>query len=190
MKPKLAVFLFLFCGFLSCSKKDSAPPVDPCAGLNYNITYSKTESVGAINNGTFTVNNPRGDTVSYKLNNGTYQTSWYFTNLSPGSYVLTIKNLNNCTDTLQFSILNYGPKYALVKQIILGYCGPCHLNGGVSGAANFDTDANIVNLWDRIKMRAVDNLPTQMPELPNSPLTSVDKQKIVDWVNAGHRITD
>ena len=63
-------------------------------------------------------------------------------------------------------------------------------NGGNSGGKNFDTDSSIINSWDRIKMRAVDNLPTRMPQTPNSPLTTVDKQKITDWVNAGHRQSD
>lgn len=171
----------------SCSKNDTTPPPDPCAGVDYNIDYFKTEAVGTSNNGTIAVNYPVGDTITYKLNNGTYQASRNFTNLASGNYVLTVKNQNGCTDTAQITILNYGPKYALVKQLIVGYCGPCHYNGGNSGGKNFDTDASIVASWDRIKARAVDNVPSQMPEAPNAPLTTVDKQKITDWVNAGHQ---
>lgn len=193
MKLKL-IFSILMTGSVillgSCSKKDTAPPADPCVGVNYNITSSKTEAIGTSNNGTITITEPRGDTISYKLNSGSYQSSWYFSNLAPGNYVVTIKNQKGCTDTAQIIILNYGPKYAAVKQIILGYCGPCHLNGGVSGSKNFDADASIISSWGRIKARAVDNLPTRMPEAPNSPLTTVDKQKISDWVNAGHRQSD
>jgi len=100
--------------------------------------------------------------------------------------VVTIKNQHGCTDTTQITIINYGPKYAAVKQIVLGFCGPCHLNGAVNGGKNFDTDSSIISNWDRIKARAVDNIPSQMPQVPNSPLTTVDKQKITDWVNAGH----
>ncbi len=174
----------------ACNKNDTITPPDPCAGLNYNITSTKTEAVGTTNNGTVTILQPRGDTLTYKLNSGAYQASWYFTNLAPGNYVITIRNQNGCTDTTQFTIFNYGPKYAAVKQVILGYCGPCHLNGGISGSKNFDTDASIISSWDRIKARAVDANPSQMPEIPNSPLTMVDKQKITDWVNAGHRQTD
>ena len=55
---------------------------------------------------------------------------------------------------------------------------------------NFDDDASIISSWDRIKVRAVDNLPTRMPSAPNAALTNQDKQKITDWVNAGHRTTD
>ena len=175
---------------LACSKKDITPPPDPCLGVNYTIEYFKTESVGGANNGTLAINYPVGDTISYKLNNGTFQASRNFTNLAPGNYILTVKNQNNCTDTTTIVIFAYGPKYALVKSLIAGYCGPCHYSGGNTAGKNFDADANIVANWDRIKARAVDNVPSQMPLLPNAPLTSVDKQKITDWVNAGHRISD
>ena len=183
--------LMLLSFFISaCSKNDSTPPPDPCLGVNYTIEYFKTESVGGANNGTLAINYPVGDTISYKLNNGTFQASRNFTNLAPGNYILTVKNQNNCTDTTTIVIFAYGPKYALVKSLIAGYCGPCHYSGGNTAGKNFDADANIVANWDRIKARAVDNVPSQMPLLPNAPLTSVDKQKITDWVNAGHRISD
>lgn len=184
-----SLLIALIAGLMACGKSDSNI-IDPCTGVNYTITHTKTEAVGTTNNGTLTILQPRGDTISYKLNNGSYQASWYFTNLAPGNYVVTIKNQKGCTDTAQVTILNYGPKYAAVKQLILGYCGPCHLNNGVSGGKNFDTDASIISSWDRIKARAVDATPTQMPEAPNSPLTAIDKQKITDWVNAGHRQSD
>ena len=190
MKFLLISIVFTTAFFLSCNKKDIAAPADPCANINYTITSSHTESIGNANDGTITILEPRGDTITYKLGNSSFQSSWYFTNLAPGNYVVTIKNQHSCTDTTQITILNYGPKYAQVKQLITGYCGPCHLGGTINGGMNFDTDARIISAWDRIKIRAVDNLPTQMPELPNSPLTPVDKQKIIDWVNAGHRQLD
>jgi hypothetical protein len=175
----------------ACSKSDTPPPTpDPCAGVTYDVQFFKTEAIGTSNNGSITINFPIGDTITYKLGSGSYQASPIFNNLAPGSYVITVKNQKGCTDTAQITVFNYGPKYALVKQLITGYCGPCHLNGGVSGGKNFDTDASIVNSWDRIKARAVDNVPSQMPEAPNSPLTAADKQKIIDWINAGHRQLD
>ncbi len=176
--------------FYGCGKNDLPAP-DPCKGVNYDIIYFKTESIGNLTNGTITINYPAGgDSIRYQLNNGSFQTSNYFSNLAPGNYVLTVKNTKGCTDTAQITLLNYGPKYALVKQIINGYCGPCHLNAGQNGNMNFDTDAGIINNWTRIKARAVDGTPSFMPQAPNSPLTAPDKQKIVDWVNAGHRQLD
>jgi hypothetical protein len=191
---KIVVFVLLPVVYLSCNKKD-APP-NPCTGVNYDVQYIKTPAVGTANNGSIIISFPVGDTISYQLNNNSFQNAPTFFNLSPGNYVITVKNSKGCTDTAQITIPNYGPKYALVKQLISGsgagggYCGPCHLNGGQSGGKNFDTDAAIISSWDRIKVRAVDNSPSPMPEAPNAPLTAVDKQKITDWVNAGHRQSD
>jgi uncharacterized membrane protein len=187
MKLKLLSLSALVTLLFSCSKKDTPGPADPCDGVSFTINTTHTEAVGGASNGTITVLEPRGDTISYKLNNGNFQTSWYFSNLSAGNYVITIKNQQGCTDTAQVTILNYGPKYALVKQIITGYCGPCHLNGTINGGMNFDTDAAIVAAKDRIKVRTVDGIPTFMPQ--GSELTPVDKQKILDWVNAGGTTT-
>jgi len=183
---RTAFFVIAAVTLISSCKKTDAP--DPCAGVNYTIEYSKSESVGSSNNGSITVSFPVGDTIQYSLNNGSFQASRFFTNLAPGNYIITVKNQKGCTDTTQTTIFNYGPKYALVKQIILGYCGPCHLNGGMEGGKNYDTDANIVAAKDRIKARAVDGNPSFMPQ--GGQLTTIDKQKIVDWINAGGRISD
>ena len=179
----LTGIIFLF----SCNKNNGTV-FNPCANTHYNITHSKTESIGSLNNGTITISSPQSDTLSYQLNNGSFQSSWYFTGLAPGNYVVTIRNQKGCTDTTQVTILNYGPKFAAVKQLVLGYCGPCHLGGTVNGGMNFDTDASIVANKARIKIRAVDGLPSFMPEAPNSPLSAADKQKITDWINAGGTI--
>ncbi|MGB3008045.1 MAG: hypothetical protein WBC06_16140 [Chitinophagaceae bacterium] len=184
----------VFTIFSACNKSDSPPAPDPCLGVSYNVQFFKTESIGTANNGTISISFPIGDTITYQLGSGTFQASPNFSNLAPGNYVLTVKNQKGCTDTAQITILNYGPKYALVKQLIngngSGYCGPCHLSGGNSGGKNFDTDASIISSWDRIKARAVDGIPSFMPAAPNSQLTNPDKQKITDWVNAGHRQSD
>jgi hypothetical protein len=191
---KFSFFILLFgfiAGFFSCRKKDaSLPPApsDPCTGIKIDAEISKTESIGTLNNGSITVLSPRGDTMTYSINNGTFQTLPVFNNLAPGSYTIIAKNKKGCSDTAGVTILNYGAKYALVKQIITGYCGPCHLNGGNNGGRNYDTDANIIAAKDVIKKRTVDGIPTFMPE--GGQLTNVDKQKIVDWINAGGRISD
>jgi len=197
MRKKMLTPVLILSGglfFQACNKKEALP--DPCLGVSYDIQYFKTESVGSSNNGSLTITSPVGDTISYQLNSAAFQSSPIFSNLAPGDYRVIVKNQKGCTDTTQVTVFNYGPKYAQVKQLIAGtggiggYCGPCHLNGAVNGGKNFDTDASIVASWDRIKARAVDGLPTFMPETPNSPLTIADRQKITDWVNAGHRQSD
>ncbi len=179
------IMLFVLAHIISCNKTDTP---HPCTGVRYTIDFTKTESVGGANNGTITISAPLGDTITYSLNNGAFQSSRFFTNLAPGNFKITVKNQKGCTDTTQTTLLNYGPKYALVRQIVNGYCGPCHLNNGMDGGKNFDTDATVVASKDRIKARAVDGIPSFMPQ--GGQLTTIDKQKITDWINAGGRTSD
>lgn len=182
------LIITLICGLAvlgGCTKQDAT---DRCAGTNYDIQFTKNPAIGGVNNGSISVFYPRGDTLRYQLNNGTPQANPNFTGLAAGKYVIWVINQKGCSDTISTTIEAYGPKYAAVKQLVSGYCGPCHLNGGASGGKNLDTDASIVASWDRIRLRCVNGTPTFMPQ--NGQLTSIDKQKITDWVNAGHRITD
>ena len=179
--------------FAACSKSDTTPtpppPVDPCAGVTITPVASVTHTTTGLTQGTITVTSPIGSGYLYSIG-GIAQASTNFFNLAAGNYTLTVKNASNCSGTATLTIKGYGAKFFQVRTIVNGYCGPCHLNGAISGGKNFDLDNDVVNSWDRIKIRAVDGIPSFMPQAPNSPLTTIDKQKIVDWVNAGHRITD
>ena len=168
----------------SCTGTATATLVNPCLGVTINVITTKVDAINGQNNGSVTVTSPLGSGFTYNINGGAYQASTNFNNLGTGAYTLGVKTNAGCTGTGTTTIVGYGPKYYLVKNIIQGYCGPCHLNGGMSGGNNFDTDANIVAKWDRIKARAVDNMPSVMPQ--SGPLTIPDKAKITDWVNAGH----
>jgi uncharacterized membrane protein len=182
--------------FTACSKSDPAPtpppppPVDPCLGVVITPVANITHSITGQSIGTITVTSPIGSGFTYSITGSPYQSSVNFFGLAAGTYTLSVKNSNNCVGTKTITINGYGPKFHAVRTLVNGYCGPCHLNGTTNGSKNFDADNDIVNSWDRIKSRAVDGLPSFMPQAPNAPLTAIDKQKIVDWVNAGHRITD
>lgn len=178
----------LFAGILLLAACGKEKGPDPCAGTQYDIQFSSNPAIGGISNGSITVLTPRGDTLMYQLNNGTVQASPVFTGLGAGTYILKVLSQRGCSDTIHTSIPAYGTKYAAVKELVSGYCGPCHLNAGNSGNKNFDKDSTIVANWDRIKIRSVDGTPSFMPQ--NGQLTTLDKQKITDWVNAGHRQTD
>ncbi len=178
--------------FAGCSKSDTTTPPpptpDPCAGVTITPVAGKTHTITGQSLGTITVTSPIGSGYLYSIGGTGFQASTNFFNLAAGNYTLTAKNANNCTGTLTVTINGYGPKFFAVRTIVNGYCGPCHLNGSISGGKNFDLDSDVVNSWDRIKIRAVDGNPTYMPQ--GGELTANDKQKIVDWVIAGHRITD
>jgi hypothetical protein len=179
--------------FAACSKSDTTPvpvPVDPCLGVTIAPVASVTHTITGQLLGTITVTSPIGSGFTYSITGVPYQPSTNFFGLAAGNYTLSVKNANNCVGTVVITINGYGPKFHAVRTLVNGYCGPCHLSGAISGGKNFDADTDVVNSWDRIKARAVDGNPTFMPQAPNAQLTAIDKQKIVDWVNAGHRITD
>ncbi len=167
-----------------CTSTKAIDIVNPCNGINVVVVTTKVDAITGQSNGSVTITSPVGSGVQYSINGGALQASANFNNLTAGTYTLLARTAAGCTGSTTATLNGYGPKYYAVKQLILGYCGPCHLNGGNSGGVNYDTDANIVAKWDRIKARAVDNVPSVMPQ--GGPLTTIDKQKITDWVNAGH----
>ena len=178
----------------SCKKTDTAPApptppaVDVCVGVNVAVVIEADNTVTGQSVGTITVKSPIGSGISYNLNGGVYQGSTNFFGLAAGNYTIGTKTAAGCIGTTTIMLTSYGAKYYAVRALVKGNCGPCHLNGGTSGGKNFDTDNSIVAAWDRIRARAVNNMPSVMPQ--TGPLTVPDKQKITDWVNAGHRITD
>jgi hypothetical protein len=167
----------------NCIWSATANLANPCTGVTTQVLTTKFDAITGQNNGSISVTQPLGTGVTYSINNGAFQASTNFNNLAAGAYTIKAKTAMGCEGTSTATVNGFGPKYHAVKQLIMGYCGPCHLNGGNSGGANFDTDAQIVAAKNRIKVRAVDNLPTVMPV--SGPLTAIDKQKITDWITAG-----
>lgn len=193
LKNYIIPAVLISCIQFSCSKSDDSPappppPVNPCTGVTITPVATKTHTITGQFLGTITVSSPIGSGHTYSIDNINFQGSVNFFNLAAGNYTLTAKNASGCTGTTGITINGYGPKFFAVRTIINGYCGPCHLGGSVTGGKNFDLDSDVVSSWDRIKIRCVDGTPTFMPQ--GGELTAADKQKIVDWVNAGHRITD
>jgi Domain of unknown function (DUF3869) len=190
--PYLLTF-FVSTLFFSCKKTEvtpspAPPPANPCTGVTITPVVTKASTITGQMLGTITVTSPIGSGYTYSIGGTAFQGSVNFFNLSAGAYTLTAKSADGCSGTATININGYGAKFYAVRNLVNANCGPCHLNGGNSGGKNWDTDDAVVASWDRIKARAVDNLPSVMPQ--SGPLTAPDKQKIVDWVNAGHKITD
>jgi uncharacterized membrane protein len=81
-----------------------------------------------------------------------------------------------------------GPLFTQVRAIITNNCNSCHNNSIANGGMNWTIDCNLVFNKERIKVRAVDNVPSSMP--PTGPLPQADKDKITAWLAAGGRFSD
>jgi uncharacterized membrane protein len=81
-----------------------------------------------------------------------------------------------------------GPLFSAVKNLMQANCVSCHNTSLANGGMNWTVNCNIVANKDRVKARAVDNIPSPMP--PTGPLPQSEKDKINAWINAGGRYTD
>lgn len=166
---------------------------NPCAGvvISHNSTITGHIPCSAAGTGSI-VANPNGGTspYTYSLNGGSFQASGIFNNLTAGNYNLVIRDANNCNTAASINIPNrpQGPLFTAVKALIQANCVSCHNASNANGGMNWEVDCNIVNFRDRIQARAVNANPSAMPPTGLLPLS--ERQKIVDWINAGGKYTD
>ncbi|WP_255156647.1 T9SS type A sorting domain-containing protein [Ferruginibacter sp. HRS2-29] len=116
--------------------------VTDAAGVTDEVTVTVTEPTvlnATVTSGTITVNGgsttmtvtAAGGTApyTYKLNNGAYQSSNIFTNVTAGSYTVTVKDANNCTVSKTRTISQPGAPAPLVAAAT---AGTITCNGGTT----------------------------------------------------------
>lgn len=164
---------------------------NPCTNTNITIISAIVNVVPCsttANNGKITVTASGSSGYTYNINGGAYQASNIFGNLAAGTYTVGVKDLNGCTKTASAVVgtAARGPLFAEVRTLITNRCGgsSCHMNGGNKAGYNFDNDCSIVTAWSAIRSSCVTS--NSMPNPPQPLLTAAEKQKITDWINAGH----
>ncbi len=87
---------------LSCSSNDEPTKVD-CSTVNLTLSVTGTTNPNScsVNNGSITVSATGGEApYTFSLNNSSsFQSSSTFSNLSSGSYVITVNDRNGCTQS-------------------------------------------------------------------------------------------
>jgi hypothetical protein len=171
--------------------------VDACAGKTIVVTTSNVVNntpCGSSNDGGFTAGATGSTGFTYSVGTGAFQAGTLFTGLAAGTYTVNAKDVDGCVRSTTVNIANKpaGPLFGPVRSVIQTNCATpgCHTGANPTGGLNFSNDCTIVSSWDRIKARAVDGIPSFMPPPPNAQLSNADKQKILDWIAAGHRYTD
>ncbi|HQW93605.1 MAG TPA: hypothetical protein PKY28_10920 [Ferruginibacter sp.] len=170
--------------------------LDPCIGKTLTINAATTghDICSVSGTGTITITATGGVGFTYSLNAGAYQASNIFTGLTSNTYSISARDADGCVKTGSATVSNAlpGSTFSAVKAVLQANCAlsGCHSGSSPTGGLNFTQDCTIVGSWDRIKARAVDGNPSFMPPPPNPQLSAGDKQKILDWISAGHRYTD
>ena len=140
------------------------------------------------NTGSITISASGSTGFMYNLNSGTFQISNIFTALAAGTFTYGVRDLNGCLQSGNATVSQApaGPLFTAVKALLATNCATpgCHSLPTPQNGLNFADDCTIVGQGLRIKARAVDANPSQMPP-SGPPLSAVDKQKIIDWLNAG-----
>ena len=192
------VFNILTTGSYSIIAKDA----NGCSGASGNIivtsapcptiTISSTTALSdkcANNTGVINIAASGSTGLMYNINGGAFQTSAIFNALATGNYNLNVRDVNGCisTATAQVNIAPAGPNFVNVKTIMVANCAfaGCHGGSSPQSGINLADDCMIVAQAARIKARAVDGNPSFMPAA--GQLSASDKQKIIDWINAGGR---
>ena len=160
---------------------------NPCPAIT--ISNNITGSDKCTNNtGTITVNASGSTGFTYKLNSGSFQASNVFNSLPTGAATIQVRDVNACVSSSNATVPQAaaGTRFSDVKAILSANCAlsGCHSGPTPQNGINFNDDCTIVTQSARIRSRAVDGNPSFMP--PSGPqLSTADKQKIVDWINAG-----
>jgi hypothetical protein len=175
-------FLLLLWG---CAKRET---VTSCT--SFAITAVATASDPCLPQGTITVTSPTGIGFEYRAGNGNWQLSPQLGPFAAGQYNLTVKDSRGCTSTITIAVAASaaGPLFGQVKTLLAVNCISCHSGPNPQAGLDWTDNCNIVNNWSRIKARAVDGNPSPMPQGGLLPLS--ERNKITNWIAAGHRFTD
>ena len=142
----------------------------------------------ASNTGTLTLSGNGGIApYTYSINGGAFQTNGLFSTLGVGNVTYVVKDVNGCSSISgSAAIANApaGPLFTAVKNILNTYCTGCHGSASGQNGINYNDDCVIISQKARIKARAVDANPSQMPP-SGAGLTTAERTAVTNWVNAG-----
>lgn len=165
---------------------------NPCPTINFTQVVTGTDKCVPSGTGSINVSATGSTGFMYQLGTNAYQTSNIFNNLGVGTFTINVRDLNGCikTGTVPVAQAPAGPLFTSVKSIMTANCATagCHAGASPQSGINFTDDCTIVSQKVRIKARAVDANPSVMP--PSGSISAADKQKIVDWINAGGQHTN
>ena len=127
---------------------------------------------------------------SFRSDNGSFNISSDFSNVSAGDHTISAKDEAGCIQSAKVTVTQIaaGPLFSSVKTLIQAQCLSCHSGAGASAGKDWSNDCLVIVNRALIKQRTVDGTPTFMPQ--GGKLSVADMKIITDWVNAGGRYSD
>jgi hypothetical protein len=147
-----------------------------------NATVQSTESGCESSSGTISVNAVGGSApYEYKLGSGAFQASATFNSLSPGDYVVTVKDASGCEIELQTKVKS-DVRFGAIRAIIQTNCAVSGCHNG-SQSPNL-TDTNII-VSNAGRIQARTTVRTMPPSSSGLCLTQAEIDQIACWVADG-----
>ncbi|MFT6828876.1 MAG: hypothetical protein ACJAZV_002170 [Roseivirga sp.] len=162
---------------------------DPCSIPINLVINGQQNSAAGQSTGSFVVVATGGNGgFQYQLNNGSFQSTGTFNGVAAGSYTVTVRDNQQCSQTIQVTV-NENPPSAtpsfanVVFPIMQTFCATsgCHVSGGsapfiIAGYDDVEPRAAIIK--SRVASRTMPSAGS--PALSNDQIAS-----IVAWVDGG-----
>ena len=183
----LSLLLILTIFLYACGGNEPAP--DPCSVPINLVISAQQNSAAGQSTGSFVVVATGGNGgFQYQLNNGSFQSSNAFNGIAAGSYTVTVRDSQQCSQTVQVTVAEDAPAATpsfanVVFPIMQTFCATsgCHVSGG---SAPF-----IIASYDDVEPRAAiikSRLAARTMPSAGSPALSNDQiASIVAWVDGG-----
>jgi len=181
----------------SCSKNDNEEILHNSSSKNGNKDCSVTEIIATIDKshpclstGIIKITAPINLNYTYRIDEGSFQYNTLFENVSAGKHMISVKDSNGCVSSIEVIVdtISKGIKFTEVASILKTRCASCHSGLNPHAGIDFTRTCDVLNHWDRIKSRAVEGNSSPMP--PSGLITLSERNKLLDWINSGHKYED
>jgi hypothetical protein len=151
------------------------------------ITVNIDKSHPCLPTGTIEITAPINFNYTYRIDQKNFQRSTLFENISAGKHTLTVKDNDGCITSKEVLVdtIPKGNKFTEVASILKTRCASCHSGINPHAGIDFTSVCDVLNHWNRIQARTIEGNPTPMP--PSGLITTNERNKLLDWINSGHR---
>ncbi len=166
--------------FFSCNRNEPDCPTTQEFTVNTSVSHP------CLPTGAVKVDAAGKSGFYFRLNKGEFQTDAVFENVPTGKHQIFMVDNVGCEFSKPITVdtISIGIKFKVAASILRQNCSQCHSGVNPHAGLDFTSVCVILNHWQRIEARAVVGDPSPMP--PGGLISLAERNKILDWLNAGH----